>query len=513
VAGVAHSFKATVGGTLAQRSQQLAQPADRASSRVANAIACEPLAAFLDRLNFAVEQLSKIDPVHSAKTGLWPRQRQVLGALAVALLVVGVSTHAVAATMFHAIATLVFAMLFAVRLIAIYDTIRQQSGAKRQAPRTPDSGLPVYTVIVALHREVPVVPQLVAALQALDYPPSKLDIIFALESDDCETLAALLAETLPEHMRLIVVPDGIPRTKPRALCYAMTFARGSYVAVYDAEDIPAPDQLRCALAAFDEAGPKMGCVQARLAISNARQSWLTTQFAIEYTALFDALLPALARYGLPLPLGGTSNHFPKHVLDSVGGWDPYNVTEDADLGFRLARFGWRTGVIESATWEEAPHTWKPWLAQRTRWQKGWLQTYFVHMRAPRRLLRDLGPVAWIWFQIVLGGGLVSALIHPLFYVSLAWQIIDGTAFPALSTGLAAFLWWLGVANLVAAYVATVLLALLTLARRGRRDLFMFALVSPLYWLPISLAAYRAVWDWYRRPFFWAKTPHGGGVKD
>ena len=135
------------------------------------------------------------------------------------------------------------------------------------------------------------------------------------------------------------------------------------------------------------------------------------------------------------------------------------------------------------------------------------------MRAPRRLWHELGPVSWIWFQVVLGGGLVSAFIHPLFYVALAWQTFEGTAFPALSNGLAAWLWWVGAVNILAAYLATIVLAFLTLARQGRRDLFVSALFSPLYWLPVSVAAYLALWDWYRRPFFWAKTPHGTGVLD
>ena len=95
-------------------------------------------------------------------------------------------------------------------------------------------------------------------------------------------------------------------------------------------------------------------MQARLAIDNASDGWLSRHFAAEYAGQFDVFLPALAKLRLPLPLGGTSNHFRADVLRKVGGWDPFNVTEDADLGMRLARFGYRTGVIGSTTWEEAP---------------------------------------------------------------------------------------------------------------------------------------------------------------
>ena len=362
---------------------------------------------------------------------------------------------------------------------------------------------------MALYREADIVPQLVAALDALDYPGDKLDIIFALEEDDRETADALAAQRLPAHMRVVCVPDGRPRTKPRALCYALTLARGDYVVVYDAEDLPDPDQLKRAMAAFAAAGGgNVGCLQASLAVNNARQSWLTAQYAIEYTALFDAVVPALARHRLPVPLGGTSNHFPRHVLEAVGGWDPYNVTEDADLGLRLARFGWRVDALASTTWEEAPASWRTWLGQRTRWQKGWMQTYFVHMREPKRLWHDLGPAAWIWFQVVFGGGILSALAHPLFYGLIVVRWLKGELAPPLEHGIGAWLWWIGIANLALAAVATILLAFITLERRSRRDLFAHALLSPLYWLPISCAAYMAIVEWYRAPFYWAKTPHG-----
>ena len=192
-------------------------------------------------------------------------------------------------------------------------------------------------------------------------------------------------------MRIVTVPNGQPRTKPRALNYALQDARGTLVAVFDAEDIPDADQLRRAANAFIEGGPRLACVQARLAIYNADESFLSRQFALEYSALFSGLLPALGFLRLPLTLGGTSNHFRRDLLLKIGGWDPFNVTEDADLGIRLARFGYEVSVINSVTMEEAPASWRSWRGQRTRWIKGWIQTYLVHMRRPLRLWRDLGP--------------------------------------------------------------------------------------------------------------------------
>ena len=466
-----------------------------------------------ERLDAAVAGLENLDPALSAKSGLWPLQRIALNVIALTALAAIFFAPAVIIVVLHAAFAVVFAMLLSVRVLAIHHALTKPSAAGLfiQNAIRDDGALPTYTVLIALHAEVPVVPQLVAALRALDYPHDKLDVVFALEADDLPTQAALFKEGLPAHMRLVVVPEGLPRTKPRALCYGLTFARGEYIVVYDAEDLPAPDQLRCAAGAFAAGGGDLGCLQASLAINNSRHSWLTAQFAIEYTALFDAILPALARHGLPVPLGGTSNHFPRRALHDVGGWDPFNVTEDADLGLRLARFGWRVDVLASTTWEEAPPAWRPWLAQRTRWQKGWMQTYFVHMREPARLWHDLGPASWAWFQIVLGGGLISALAHPWFYALLVWQGFNGGLFPALANGAAAWLWWFGIANLAAAALATIALALITLERRGRRDLFVYAVFSPLYWLLVSYAAYRAIFEWRRAPFFWAKTPHGAAI--
>jgi hypothetical protein len=235
----------------------------------------------------------------------------------------------------------------------------------------PDRFLPVYTLIIPLHREARVVGRLVDALRALDYPPEKLDVKIVLEEDDNETRDAVEALALRAPFEVVILPHSHPRTKPKALAATLPFARGSFVAVYDAEDEPEPRQLRDALAAF-KADPGLACVQAKLTIDNVHDGWISSYFATEYAGLFEAFLPALAKAGLPLPLGGTSNHFRVDILRQVGGWDPFNVTEDADLGMRLARFGHRTGTIDSLTWEEAPVGYWQWMQQRTRWFKGWL---------------------------------------------------------------------------------------------------------------------------------------------
>ncbi|WP_051356962.1 glycosyltransferase [Azorhizobium doebereinerae] len=384
-----------------------------------------------------------------------------------------------------------------------------------KAPREVPLGLggadlPPYSVIVPLYREVRVLPRLVAALRRLDYPPEKLDIKLVIEPDDAPMRAALRRMALPPWFAVVVAPAVGPRTKPKALNAALPFARGRYVAVFDAEDVPAPDQLRRALAAFRGAGPAVACVQARLTVENAEDSWISRHFAAEYAGHFDVLLPALASLGLPILLGGTSNHFRRDRLEAVGAWDPYNVTEDADLGVRLARAGWATAVIASSTEEEAPISRQAWMGQRTRWLKGWAQTLLVHGREPRRLGRDLGWGNMAALALLTAGPFASALVHPLCLVVLAADIARGVFLMPSGSALGVAVTALSATNLAVGYLAAGLCCGLGLRRRGRLALAPVLLGLPLYWLFQSAAAWRAVVQLVVRPHWWDKTEHGLG---
>jgi cellulose synthase/poly-beta-1,6-N-acetylglucosamine synthase-like glycosyltransferase len=235
---------------------------------------------------------------------------------------------------------------------------------------------------------------------------------------------------------------------------------------------------------------------------------LTRQFTIEYSALFDAILPALERLRLPVPLGGTSNHFRRRALEAAGAWDPYNVTEDADLGIRLARQGLRTVVLASTTWEEAPEDFSTWLKQRTRWLKGWMQTYLVHTRHPSRLNAELGAGGALGFHALMGGLILSALVHPLFYALLVGYAFSGGLFAPAETSFGAAFWAIAWINLSIGYVISILVGVLSVWRRGRLGLAASALLMPAYWLLISLAAYRALYQLARDPYLWEKTEHG-----
>lgn len=378
----------------------------------------------------------------------------------------------------------------------------------RAAPDLPDDGssLPVYSVLVALHREADVVPDLLVALGRLDWPRSRLEVKLVCEADDAETLAALERHALRSWVEIVRVPPGQPRTKPKALNFALPTCTGELVALYDAEDRPHPQQLRAAWRALQAGGEDLACVQAPLQIANAAFGVLPFMFRIEFAAQFRGLLPWLAGRDLLIPLGGTSNHFRRAALEEVGGWDPHNVTEDADLGVRLARFGYRVGVIDPPTLEDAPETFPVWFRQRTRWFKGFLQTWLVHMRTPLRLYRELGPGSFVIFHLMIGGVVASALLHPLLLVTtfgLVVRLVVGGGLPPhemLVLGLAMM-------NVLGGYGAQLLLSWASLEPRERAGLWKAALLTPAYWMLLSAVGYRAVWELARNPHHWAKTPH------
>ena len=370
-----------------------------------------------------------------------------------------------------------------------------------------DADLPVYTVLVPLHREAAVVPPLIRALAALDYPAAKLDIKLLIEADDRETAVALARIPLPARFAVIAVPPGAPRTKPRALNVALPLARGTLLTVYDAEDDPDPGQLRLAAALFARLPERVACLQGRLVIDNAGDSLLARAFALEYAGLFDVLNPALARCGLPVPLGGTSMHLRIRVLRALGGWDSHNVTEDADLGMRLALAGYTVGDLPSTTFEEAPARFGPWLAQRTRWLKGLIQTSLTHGRRPLANAHSLGGLEALCAVALVPGTVASALVYPLCLAASLWTIlVQGIPAAAafldnLVTGLALTLFGAGLAALM-------LPALVGCARRGWGDLARSAPWMPVYFLMVSLAAWLALVELLRAPTRWNKTPHG-----
>ena len=465
------------------------------------------------RAEQAVSALFHREPFDSARMTLISWQAFSLGGLVLTVAQWAIYWPFLVLGGLHLFLSLVYSMTIFLRWKSLF-----YIGREEEPTALPESEgrLPVYSVLVALHREGAVIEQLVSALTALDWPASRLDIKLVCEADDRETLDALETRRLPPHFEMVRVPYCLPRTKPKALTYALAGVRGAFVTVFDAEDRPDPGQLREAYHRFRQEDAGLACLQAPLAIDNGSEGWLATLFACEYFAQFHGFLRMTERHGWPMPLGGTSNHFRVKALLDVGGWDPHNVTEDADLGLRLARKGYRVGLLRRPTRENAPTRQKIWIGQRSRWLKGWLQTFLVSLRQPVLLLREVG---WTGVGVLIinsAGTVLSALLYPFFFLTLgliaicAWR---GTLpDPHSLTGLLLMLDGL---NMVAGY-AYYLTAVLWWHRLMQRPLpLLLPLRIPYLWMMLTLAAWKALGQLIRNPHRWEKTPHEpvGGTID
>jgi glycosyltransferase XagB len=482
-------IEATRSGAIRSGSFALASP-QRFASLIRAYRGAELLDVALDRLPASL----------TARQGMTGFQIAVVGAAAILAFFLGLSDFEVLQALSSAALWLIFSASVTLRSMAAV-----ANGPEISSLQVADDALPNYTIVVALYRETSVVEDLVKAIDALDYPKCKLDIKLVVEQRDIETFSRIVELRLPGRYEVVVAPIGKPQTKPRALNVALSSARGELIVVYDAEDIPAPDQLRSAASRF-AADKDLDCLQARLAIRNHGESWLSKLFAIEYAILFDIINPGLCALDLPIPLGGTSNHFRVRSLVAVGAWDEWNVTEDADLGVRLSRFGYRVKVLDSDTWEEAPFEVGNWFRQRVRWQKGWMQTLIVHSRRPIFFWRDLGPRRAVAATTLIVGAIFGCMLWPAFVVGTIWR--------ALTVGQGALTPWREMTDVFTYILAlsgvwTILLPAFIAAKFRRLKVTASTLLLlPIYYLLVSAATWAAMLDLALRPHYWAKTAHG-----
>ncbi|MEZ5938825.1 MAG: glycosyltransferase [Hyphomonadaceae bacterium] len=448
-------------------------------------------------LRFASMGLADGRPERSARTGLSPGQRSGVWALLGAAGVMLVLAPAALGAALAAILTAVFSAIICIRIAAtIVALLDRRPGAPAQlADAIGAASPPTITILAPLHKEKEVAAQFVRAVSRLKYPADRLEVLLLVEFDDEETLEALTVSSLPAHVRIVPVPPGEPRTKPRALNYGLLEATGDLVGVYDAEDLPEANQLLEVVAAF-QSGPKnLAVVQAPLAAHNGADSWIARQFEIEYAIHFRVWLSFLTRVNVPLTLGGTSNFFRRDRLLAAGGWDAWNVTEDADLGIRLARDGCSARIVHAPTLEEAPTGAGVWLRQRTRWMKGHMQTWLVLNRRPLDAIRELGLLRYLAINLVLGGSILAAAAHgpTLIWIFLAF-LLPNAGFEA----------WHGA--LLGAGYGSVLGSALAAPTKDRP--IAAYLLLPFYWPLMSVAAACALWELKTSPHYWAKTPHG-----
>jgi cellulose synthase/poly-beta-1,6-N-acetylglucosamine synthase-like glycosyltransferase len=461
---------------------------------------------WLDRSLVGLRQAA---PEMSAHTVLSPRQKLGL-IIAVALVVVAaVANLMLTLQIVVALGTLMYAATLAYRLLLVRRGLQGSHMVRvsdEDAMAVPDDQLPAYSVLVPAYQEPEVIAKIIAAVSGLDYPVDKLDVRLLLEADDEETIAAARASIVGTPITIVLVPPAEPRTKPKACNFGLQSASGDLVTIFDAEDRPEPLQLRRAVVALERLGEAFACVQARLGYFNARQNLVTRWFTIEYGTWFRFLLPGLVSVGAPIPLGGTSNHFRAPLLRALQAWDPYNVTEDADLGIRLARLGYSVGVLDSITDEEANSDFVNWVKQRSRWYKGYLQTWLVHMRRPVAVHRELGVRGALGLHLFVLGTPLTALINPLFWIlAVLWfaQKPDGVAalFPSE-------VYYVALTCFVLGNAAVVYVNLLTTRVINQPGLLGAAVLVPAYWVMMSVAAAKAAYQLAVKPSYWEKTSHG-----
>jgi cellulose synthase/poly-beta-1,6-N-acetylglucosamine synthase-like glycosyltransferase len=455
-----------------------------------------------------VSGLTDLTPPTEAPTVLSRRQKVgfvgALVALVVCLVVAAVPTLVVV----MAALVIFFIAANAMKLVLIGRALQDphQVSDDLVGERIPEDLLPIYTILLPVYREASILTQLVAGIQALDYPEDRLDVKLLLEEDDSETRDAAAALDLPPCFDVLVVPPVGPTGKPRACNHGLAHARGAYLVIYDAEDRPEPDQLRKSVTAFWGARRDVVCFQAQLNYFNRSYNLLTRWFTAEYSVWFDQLLPGLQAMNAVIPLGGTSNHFVTSRLRLIGGWNSFNVTEDADLGLRIHLQGWKTAILETTTYEEATSRYRNWVRQRSRWVKGYMQTYLFHMRHPVRLARHMGAKSFTVFQLFFGAGTLCLLLNPLFWLlAVLWfatrmHLIESIfPWPVL---------YLGTIGLFVGNIACVLSVVSGCFGRRNYEDVKYALLVPAYWVLMSIGAWKALIQLFTKPSYWEKTEHG-----
>ena len=457
----------------------------------------------------AANELWRQSPAHSARIVLSQGQKIGLLLTTATLIVLAVFFPLGVITALVGVASLVFLAGIAFKFLvamhgAKFDVVERISAAEVAALAEAD--LPRYTVLVPVFREANIVAQLVGNLGSIDYPTDKLEVLILIEEEDLETRAAIDGANPPSYFHVITIPKGSPQTKPRACNVGLFFSTGDFLVIYDAEDTPDPDQLKKAVIAFDRAGESTVCVQASLNFFNATENFLTRMFTLEYGYWFDYMLAGLDAADLPIPLGGTSNHFRTKGLIELGGWDPYNVTEDADLGIRASALGYRVGVINSTTMEEANTSIPNFIRQRSRWIKGYMQTSLVHARQPLKLLKQIGWLRFLSFALLVGGTPLTFLgVIPFYVLTALTLLVPGAVNPQV---FPVWLLWICLVNFVIGSSVMVYLSMMGPYKRGTFNLSLWALLNPVYWLLHSIAAYKGLWQLITRPHYWEKTDHG-----
>lgn len=473
-----------------------------------------------DELDESVFSLYNQQPENSARSTLSVGQKIFSVALLAVVVYFLIRDFVPTLFILNLIAQVIYAFMTLFKVWILSRGHRQQNQirfTKEQVDAVDERDLPIFTILIPVYKEASIVPLIVERLGRLDYPEHKLDIRVLLEEDDLETLEAFQKFDLPPSYTLLVVPDSQPHTKPKACNYGLIRARGDYVVIYDAEDMPESDQLKKVYLAFNELPDEYVCTQAKLNYYNSTQNLITRWFTHEYSTWFDVLLVGLMTFRFPLPLGGTSNHFKTDILRKIGAWDPFNVTEDADLGIQLHKHGYKTAVLDSYTFEEANSKFKNWIRQRSRWLKGYMQTWLVHMRNPIKFMKSVGFSGFVGFQAMMLGTPIIPLLNPFFWaMTIAWYVFKSPIIPTLFPGA---LYYIASAQLILGnfiFIYSNLVGTYTVIRDSEEkgtmhlsySIVIAGVLMPIYWMMMSLGAYVALFQLITKPHYWEKTDHG-----
>ena len=476
----------------------------------------------------ALKELYYRSPEDSAHKVLYPWQRNTVIGLSLLTFLLFIVSYPASFIFIFSVINIIY---FIVNPIKFYVSFRGFRGSRRSVRVSSDevkaldeTTLPTYTILVPIYREAKVLPHILKNIYKMDYPKNKLDVKILMEENDEETIGEarrlglfgepeeLIESMTPEEYKeflktfdAVIVPDAPIKTKPRACNFGLLRAKGEYCVIYDAEDDPEPDQLKKAVIAFSRLGEDYVCLQSRLNFYNPKENLLTRWFSLEYSFWYDYYLEGLDYVGAPLPLGGTSNHFRTSALRKLGGWDPYNVTEDADLGVRISKRKMSTAMLNSYTFEEANSKLWNWIRQRSRWNKGYIQTYLVHMRHPRKLVKELGWKGFFFFQLTFGGNIFLPLVNPLLWAVTLSTILFPGAFQFLFYYP---LVYICIVNLVIGNTVYILLHLGPYVLKKNYTSIPLALIIPVYWVLISVGAWKGTIQLIRKPFYWEKTDHG-----
>lgn len=402
--------------------------------------------------------------------------------------------------------------LMSFKIFIVYKSLQSSliDFSREEIEKIKDEELPLYTILIPLYREENVITQIINAMSKIDYPPEKLDIIITLEEYDHETIEAIRRASPPKHFKTLILPNVTPKTKPKALNVAFLNTKGEYLVIYDAEIIPDSDQLKKAYLAFKKY-PDIACFQTRLDHYNTEQNLITKLFNAEFSFYYDLFLPGLQRMNFPIPLSGHSTHFRMDILRDIGVWDPYNVTEDCDMGMRLYRGGYKTAMLDSLSREEATSTIEGWIKQRTRWMKGFIQTSIVHLRFPLVFIKELG--GWkkfgAFFFIVPATALINVTNLVYWFLFIGWIFTHNKMIQAF---FPTPILYLSVSTFVFGNIVFTYLNLLGVYKRKKFKLVKYSILSPLYWILLAIATTRAFFHFVFKPHQWEKTIHGTHLK-